>query len=265
MADKPQFQIQMKGYDVAPDTVRAADLALFLEHIDGAITETAKDLDVDLAYDADAAIVCLVGIKHGQSSDLTLAVEAPLSEAVRRITEAISTRRFTSLPPPAQAHLHEISKHAIRKQWAYELTSVNGLRLAHAVISEESPVPPPPLVATAKGRTVIWGHLIRIGGREPKAVIRQRNGKLLSVEITQRLARELGPLVYRDIGIQGVAEWRLRDWAVLRLVADGVLEYQPDSTSLARTFQKMSEGSKGRWDDVDAAQYVDDLRGEDSK
>lgn len=57
MAEKPQFQIQMKGVDLAPETVRASDLAVLLTNLEGAIIETAKAQDIPLAYETDEVLV----------------------------------------------------------------------------------------------------------------------------------------------------------------------------------------------------------------
>src|SRR5262249_33103998 len=63
MADRPEFQVQLKGAGVCPKSVRASDLAEFLEQLDGAITETAKGQQIGLAYEPDAVILSLVQVE----------------------------------------------------------------------------------------------------------------------------------------------------------------------------------------------------------
>jgi hypothetical protein len=262
MADRPEFQVQLKGAGVCPKSVRASDLAEFLEQLDGAITETAKGQQIGLAYEPDAVIVSLVQVAAGSSSDLTLSVERPISPAVSAMTEAIATRRFAAIPWAAQGHLHELSKQAIYKHWVYEFVPVNGVPISRAVISYEFPVPAP-AEPTVSGPTILWGHLIKVGGRVPKATIRQRNGELLSVDISRDLAQELGKLIDHDIGIEGEARWRLGDGKILTFKGLGVAGYRPDEVSLTQTFQDLARASQGRWDGVDAAEYVKKLRYED--
>jgi hypothetical protein len=260
-ADKPIFQVQMKGADVAPGTVRAGDLAEFLVNLEGAITEAAKGYDL-IPPSLDEALVSLVRVEHGASNDLTIAVAHPVSPAVSMITEAIVARRFTSLPAKVHDHLHMISRQAIRRRWAYEFTSVNGLQIAPAVISYEFPVPRP-VPRVFSGPTVLWGLLVRVGGSEPKAVVRLRNGDLLPIEVTEELARVLGPFLYRDVGIEGTAQWRISDRKIVSFKAEALTSYRPDEVPLSQAFEELRKASQGRWDSVNPDEYVRGLRYED--
>jgi hypothetical protein len=265
VADKSLFQIQMKGAELVPETVRASDLAELLVRLEGAITETARALDIEFAYDTDEALVSLVRVAPGQSSDLTFGVAFPISPAVSLMTEAIASRRFTALPFDAQEHLHALSVQAIKRRWAYEFHPVNGLRVAPAVISYEFEVPKPQAVKTTSGESDIWGHLVRVGGdRHPKALLRLRNRKLFPVEVTKAIVLELQnqQLIYKDIGLAGVATWRPDDWALLSFKATAVLEYRPDETTPGETFRRLAQGSGGRWQGINPDEFVNDLRAE---
>jgi hypothetical protein len=82
----------------------------------------------------------------------------------------------------------------------------------------------------------------------------------LYIDINEELAKDLGKLIYRDIGIKGVARWRIDDWKVLGFKATGVSDYRPDSSGLVQAFADLAEASRGRWENVDAAEYVKDVR-----
>jgi hypothetical protein len=86
---------------------------------------------------------------------------------------------------------------------------------------------------------------------------------LLSVDVSEDLARELGKLIYRDIGIEGEALWRLGDRKIVTFKGQGVAGYTPDDVSLTQTFKDLGRASEGRWDDVNAAEYVKKMRCED--
>lgn len=262
MAIKPQFQVEMKGVDVRPETVRANDLAQFLSHLDGAITETAKDQEIGIAFKSDVALVSLVRIENGSGNGLIMAIENRISPAVQAMTEAVAGRSFSGIPSAAQGHLHEIYRHAERKRWSYEFLPVNGFQVAHAVISHEYPIPPPSAMVST-GITTLWGNLNRVGGRVPKASVRLRDGELLHINITENMAQELGPLLYKDIGIEGEATWRLSDWKILDFKPSGITDYRPHETTLSQTFRELREASGGRWDDVNAVEYVRKQRYED--
>jgi hypothetical protein len=274
VADKPQFQLHMRGAGLAPDTVRASDLAALLVELEGAIVETAKGQEIPLAYDSEQVLVSLVNvehgnsvdlIEHGNSEDLTLAVATPISSAVSTMTQAIVSRDFESLPVPAQKHLYELSEHAVKQRWSLEFHESNGLLVLPAIISYEFQVPKPLPVDTTMGTTTLWGHLIKAGGdSDPRALIRLRNGKLFSVRVSRRMVEEIQEqkLIYKDIGFRGVAEWRLDDWSIVSFKTDSIAEYRPHETTLTKSFQALAEASGGRWESVDPVAYVDDLRSE---
>jgi hypothetical protein len=69
-------------------------------------------------------------------------------------------------------------------------------------------------------------------------------------------------LIYRDIGIRGVATWRIDDWSILSFRATELSEYRPHETTLTETFQNLRDASEGRWESIDPASYVNDLRSE---
>jgi uncharacterized protein (DUF849 family) len=98
MANKPRFQVQMKGVGLVPETVRASDLAFLLEHLEGAIVETAKSQDIPLAYESDEVLVSLVRVEPGQSNDLTIAVARPISPAASVVSRVVAQRQFDTLP-----------------------------------------------------------------------------------------------------------------------------------------------------------------------
>lgn len=90
MAEKPEFQIQLKGAGLKPETVRASDLALLLTNLEGAVIETAKSQNIPLACDPDEVLVSLVRVEPGNSNDLTIAVARPISSAVSVMSQAIT-------------------------------------------------------------------------------------------------------------------------------------------------------------------------------
>jgi hypothetical protein len=255
----------MKGVNLAPDTVRASDLAALLVNLEGAIIETAKGQNIPIAYELDEVLVSLVRVEHGNSEDLTLSVAGPISSAVSKMTRSVVDRTFNLLPISAQEYLHKMSVHAIHHKWSYEFHKSNGLLVYPAIISYEFPVPPPIHPDLTTGTTTVWGHLIKVGGDgEPKALIRLRNGKLLSVRITRDMVSEIQEqkLIYNDLGFRGIATWRLDDWFMESFKATSISEYRPQETSLTQTFKDLAEASEGRWESIDPINYVNNLRSE---
>jgi hypothetical protein len=266
MTEKPRFQIQMKGIDLVPETVRASDLAILLSNLEGAIVETAKAQDIPLAFEPDEVLVSLVRIEAGNSNHLLIAVARPISTAATVVARAVADRRFQDLPAKAQEHLHNLSIHAIKKRWAYEFHSVNGVPVSPAVISYEFPVPKPQEVPTTKGQSTLWGYLFKMGGDGPVAVLRLRSGKLFPARITKEIVAQIQAeqLLYTDIGLIGDATWRLDDWSLESFRATALASYRPDKATPSETFRLLREACRGRWDQVDPDKFVDGLRSEEA-
>jgi hypothetical protein len=66
--------------------------------------------------------------------------------------------------------------------------------------------------------------------------------------------------LYKDIGLEGTARWRIPGWSLESFSARRLMEYRPDEVSLIETFRQLREASAGRWEGVDPIRYVDDLR-----
>ena len=112
---------------------------------------------------------------------------------------------------------------------------------------------------------MVWGHLTKVGGDDPKAILRLRNGKLFAVSLTRELVLELvdqRPL-FQDIGLEGQATWRLDDWSMESFMATGIVAYRLREKSPSETLEELAQASQGRWKGVDAAKFVRELRSEE--
>lgn len=151
-------------------------------------------------------------------------------------------------------------------RWSCEFHPVNGLLVAPAVISYEYPVPKPAVMDTTRGTSTIWGHLIKAGGdSDPKAIIRLRNGKLFAARVTKELIDEIQDqkLIYKDIGLKGVAVWNLEDWSMESFKAASIAAYRPDQITPSQSFEELAKASRGRWEGVDPVKFVNGLRTEE--
>jgi hypothetical protein len=118
-------------------------------------------------------------------------------------------------------------------------------------------------IETVSGESDIWGHLLKVGGdHDPKAVLRLRNQKLFAVEVTKAIVLELQnlKLIYKDVGLAGIATWRRDDWSLVAFRATAVLDYRPDETNPEQTFHDLARASGGRWDSINPDDYVNKLR-----
>lgn len=258
MIDKPRFQIRMIGERVAPDTVRAGDLAALVENLEAAVT--AAGGPEALSIDSDEAVISLVGVENG-SNKLTFAVAQAALVSVSAISVAVSTADYRRLPPKTHEKLHEISKQAARKDWAVEFVGDSRMQITSAIISSEHPIPPPART-TVSAPTTIWGRLMRVGGAKPRAEIRLPGGQLLFFDLTAGLAKQLSDGLYETVSVEGIATWTVDTRELTDFKATRVTGYRPEKTSLTGAFEQLALAAKGRWDTVDVTRFIDDLRSE---
>lgn len=261
---KHRVVIRFAGEDVAPDSVRASDLADFLLSWEKAIRETAIAKGV-LSPDVgvDQVVVSLVDIGPG-SDALGLALSYEGLVGYQTINHAVRDEDYTAIPAGAHDSLHHVDRLADRRGWSIVMEAAAELGVVEATISREHPVPAPKVI-TATGETVIYGRLIRVGGIAPKAKLRLADDTDLTIDLTEAMAVQLGSKerLYKDVGVEGVATWKVDNWQILSFKATRVMAYQPHLMDIDRAFQELARLSGGRWDDVDLDRYVDELRGRD--
>jgi hypothetical protein len=261
MLTKPQFQLQLIGANVTPETVPAKELADFVEQVEAAVRAAVERDPTLAALSPDEVLVSLVGVDEG-SNKLTFAVASAALLAVAAITEAVATAHYAAIPPPSQEALSAISRQAARRKWLVEFQPDQGRGIRHAVISEDHPVPAP-TVAKISGSMTILGQCMRVGGAQPRAEIRLPSGDLLFIDITEEMAISLGPLLYKPVSLEGRATWEVEGWKLVEFRATRLTEYR--GAPIPQTFAELAKASGGRWDNIDAAEYVRELRAGDDQ
>ncbi|HTU22501.1 MAG TPA: hypothetical protein VMG10_30970 [Gemmataceae bacterium] len=258
---KPEFHIRIAGQDVAPETVDVSDLVTLVSDLRKAIAVTA-DLNSE-APSRTGPILSLVGVEIG-SSRLHLAVAGFALAAVARITQAIATDDYASIPYTAQEALARMSKQAVNRGWELNFQPGRNGPIKAATISEAHEVPDP-RSRTANGTTTVYGRCMRVGGEDPVARIKLAgtNETITATFADEKMVIELAHRLYRDVGLVGRAIWTPMDWKIVEFEVQQILPYEPIGAE--RAFQDLAEAAAGRWDDVDAVEYVRSLRGEDEE
>lgn len=87
--------------------------------------------------------------------------------------------------------------------------------------------------------------------------------KYLYIELSESMAVELASRerLYKDVGIEGTAKWKVDTWEILDFKAKRITAYQPHKTNLVKTFEVLAEAAGDRWKGVDIERFVAELRG----
>jgi hypothetical protein len=165
------FTIKIRGAGVQPETVPLSDLADILQHLSRAILETCKARGIEVG---EGAALSLIDVEAG-SDALFFSVIEPVLPVVSEISDAVFTSTLDPLPATAQGSLNKLSGTVVGRGWELGFVPDKALGISPAVISPERPIqlPQPVLI---QGTTVLLGECVRIGGVEPKAMIRTKGG-----------------------------------------------------------------------------------------
>jgi len=256
--DKSTFNITISGTGVLPETTRASDLAELLQNIEKAISETALAQGVQIS---EQDIISLTNIEES-SNRLTFTVAGILVMAASIVSESVEKKCYERLPHKAHEALHHVSGQAVKREWEVKFQENKALGIKGGVISKENQVPPAQ-VAYIEGTTSVYGRCIRVGGLTPKVEIQLYQGGTLFVTLSEQMARELARSLYEDVCIEGVAKWNTDDWTIEEFHGTRVREFR--ATDLVEAFKNLAVAARGKWDGVDAIQYVKGLRSESGK
>lgn len=247
------FQFRIAGDGVRPETTPISELADFLRHIEKAVLSNAGPQD---QIDPETDVVSAVAISAGSTS-ITFAVTTALVASFSGIEAAVVTSDFSRITRAAHQELYEAQRRLNHLGWTVQYAPSNSLGKPAPL---ELAIPEPPPARTTVGPTVVYGTCTRIGGVKPRGQLRLTDGNLLSFDLPRDLAIELGHRLYEDIGIRGIAKWDVENWRVEEFEAAEIDDFvDPDPLE---GFRRLWQVSKGIWDGVDAARYVDELRSE---
>lgn len=248
---KRNFTIKMTG-KARPETVSAGDLADFIEHVEKALVAYAKTEALELQNDV---AVSLVGVGEG-SNALTFAAQVEVMPGVIAMAEAIAHRDFSRLPYETHQNLYDMVELSRKRQWGFELHNVGQVA---AVIEPGEEIQSPSSPVMISGSTNILARCLRVGGVTPKAEIRTlKDNKILHVVISEAMAKELAKRLYDIVLLEGQATWSAETWKIEDFKVTSVQPYRKIPPSIA--FGELRSITDSRWDEVDAVEYVSELR-----
>lgn len=254
-----RVEVAITGAQVSPERVAVRDLIDVLTRIERAVDSYAE---AHLGEVPEEARLSLVDIKPG-SECLVFSVPDPLVGAMAVISKAIDLEDYAELPGATYHELYALSESVTRRGWGLEIRELPEQGIHHARIDAAKPLAPPPRPAAIQGTTAIHGRCLRVGGAtEPKAEIRlSATEKLLNVALSEELAKEVAKRLYEEVVLEGTATWSTETWEIESFRVSRVTDYRKTDPDLA--FKELAEAAEGKWEGVDALDYVRGLRRDD--
>jgi hypothetical protein len=203
--------------------------------------------------------VSLVSIEGG-SEKLVLTMDPPYLAATVAVTRAVSRGGVEDLPAETLRELRSLSCSVANHGWALEFEADERVGIEAARLEPET-IPAARLPPRLQGTTTVHARCLRVGGVEPKAELRlSTSGALLYASLSEEDAKALARRLYEEVVLEGRATWDAETWEIEDFRILGVSPYQTTDPVLA--FKELAESARGRWDDVDAVEYVRKLREE---
>jgi hypothetical protein len=260
MASETLLQIRFAGGGILPENVRAGEMAEILIAVEDMVSGLVIKEHPKLTK--DNLLVGLVSIEKG-SLNLQFSSQIPevTLPAFKQLTKSIKTQDFSSLPGTTLRSLAGFSDFIRKKNCEAEFISNNGRAKVLATLTPDIIISSPDYL---KGDSVIYGRVIRVGGREPKAMIETAEGVTVYCEIeSEDLARVVGDRLYTWASLKGKAKW---DSQSLRLEEFKIVEVSDYGGSVSRAFEELSLiAGKYFLNILDVEGYVSSLRGEDEE
>jgi hypothetical protein len=252
------FQIRFTGGDVHPSTVPAHELADLLNAAEQAVTSLAAQNFPDL--DPSSVLVGLVGIRDA-SLGLEFTSNRPdvVAPAFHRLAMGVKTRSCEGFPSRGIAGLEVIASFTARRKCRAEFRKGGETIGEPLAVMDETFAEGLPERPKIQGETVIYGKVERVGGVEPKVVLRLSSRESISCHLSEVLARQVGGRLYEEVGLKGDATWDAGDYSLLYFHAKEVTPYQ--SAGLARAFSELAGVAASHFSDVkDVEAFVREAR-----
>lgn len=252
-----EITIRLKGKSAHPDQVRARELGILLQELDNTIwgvvesepgkTYNRKEVFISLVNIVDNCVTLRFQANHIYSSVIT--------GAYKRITKAIETKDYTGIPRTSREGIREIYNFTARNHCTAEFLNGSSKPLAKLDPRVELVIPTD---NGAKGSTTIYAEIQRVGGVDPKIVLKLSDGPTLHCDIAKDLAKELSKRLYETVALQGEAQWDI-DWNITAFKVTGYIDGFAEAP-ISESFGEL-KGLIGKyWDDVDPDAEIDDIR-----
>ena len=260
MTTENLIEISFSGKDVKPSTVKASEIADILKAVENMVeSQVFRDHP---EIDKEAVIVSFVNIR-ASSVDLQFASPIPqiANKAFAYIGEAVTKQDYTKLPSSSFDALDTIMIFVRKRQCTAEFATLNGQRTVVAKITPDTNIIRTPMLT---GETIIFGKVVRVGGRTPKVMVELVNGQTIYCDSGIDIARQLGSKLYSVVGLVGLAHWDAESLKMEQFAIKGLTAYE--ESPLTDAMNELAKIAGAYYSDInDVDKYIAGLRGSESE
>lgn len=247
------IEIRLVGDGVRPGLIRSHEIADILKAIEDIVAYESLSLDPSVKKDelviglyeiADASL----GLRF-KSSYAALAMSAFIATS-----EAIASSNFAALAPQSLKALEIISSFTRKHNAIAEFKIVD----TNTVFAEIRPDTEIPKALNISGNTELIAKVIRVGGKNPRAMLELSDGSVIYCDIPVEVAIELGHRLYEPVIFSGMATWNASTLEVEEFKVYGFKE-MPTKNPLD-TFSAINKLIGNQLTNIDVVEFVSSLR-----
>jgi hypothetical protein len=256
MSSDTILEIRFTGGGILPKSIRAGEMAEVLSSFEDMLSSLVMVDHPKLTKDD-----LIVGLINIQGGSVRLQFSSQLPEAVipafLQISKSVKEQKFNMLPSNTIKSLQTFSSFLHKKGCSADFVTINGRVKVLATMTPDVEIAP---VEYIGGDTTIYGEVIRVGGREPKAMVETVDGTTVYCDIANEdLAREVGEHLYLMTKLDGTAKWDARSLNLEEFKITKVSEF--GRIGIVETFGELSKLVGQYYADVtDVESYIASIR-----
>jgi hypothetical protein len=248
------LKFRLVGDNISPEKISSNDFAKLISAYEDAIVAFFEKKHPDKK---DLGFISVVGIKNESAGvEFLPNYENEFIEVANIINTSINNNTISKLPFTTVENLHIIQNYVSKKGCIAELNGYDKIASTKITPSTNLRITKEFFV---EGETTVYGKIVRIGGKRPIVRIQLESELEISIEITEKKAKELSPYLYETIGVKGFAKWKKENYELEDIKAKSFILME--NKSLNKKIKELG-GLLGKyWVDIDNPDdYVASLR-----
>lgn len=252
------FRFKLKGIKVNPKSVPLNDLIEVSKALQSAITPlmSSEKPNAD-----NLKSISIVDVREGSSDYAIHTASAEVNNAWEALFSAMKEDDYNDLPSQSISHLKRLNEFIEKKSYtALEFAEHDNYKQGSIEISKQHLLKLPQ-EEVLECLTSIYGKLLRVGGSKPTIVISLPNAQTLTCTVSSELACSISANLYKDIGLEGVAYWKIPGWELkeFSVLKANIYDHSQDLRSTINEIKEIVDGEYDEVDDIEG--FIRKLRG----
>jgi hypothetical protein len=209
----------------------------------------------------DTIVIGLASVSAGSIAlGFTPQVPALVLPAWLEIAAKVEEKKFQDLPNESLEALISMRDFSRKRSCTVAFGSPENAQVALATLSPQTEIVYSALIS---GSTTLYGEVQRVGGAEPRIVLKLLNGEKISFEVTRSQSYLFANRLYSLVGVRGKASWELDTARIRKFELEELTSFQ--ETPITSAIDALAAVSAQYYDQIDDVQaYMDELRGRES-